>query len=152
MVASFVVAICGVCLSNQLRSTSPVALDSHNRGFRDDGLFGQPEGVGEVGGDDRIVPVSSPKPIRAPSAPGAEARIVTVSPSSRKARVEPSERATGSVVPGEFEEATPLVTLGAGNGARGVEVAGPESGAVGREVGELLRCRPVHPPEARAGA
>ena len=44
-----------------------------------------------------IVPVTSPRLTRPPSAAGAVAEIVTVSPSSRKVRVDPSGRVRGSV-------------------------------------------------------
>src|SRR5215475_987625 len=43
-----------------------------------------------------IVPVTSPKPIRTPSIPGAVARIEMVSPSWRNDRVDPSANITGS--------------------------------------------------------
>ncbi len=46
--------------------------------------------------DPRIRPRHSPRAMTAPSGPGAVARSMTVSPSSRKVRVVPSSRVIGS--------------------------------------------------------
>ena len=52
--------------------------------------------LSELGRAGSTRPVTSPKPIRPPPAPGAVAVIVTTSPSSRNVRVEPSASVSGS--------------------------------------------------------
>ena len=106
---------------------------------------GQKNAGGQVGGRAGwIVPVTSPRVRRPPSAAGAVAEIVTVSPSSRKVRVEPSASVRGSA---PFQESSmqraPLVGCRARHRPRGVEVAGAEGGAVDRQVGQHLVGRPV---------
>src|SRR6478752_124928 len=55
-----------------------------------------------------------------------------------------------AAAPGELDQAPGAAWLGAGDRARGVQVAGAHVGAVDRRVGELLRRRPVEP--ARVGS
>src|SRR2546430_683262 len=65
----------------------------------DGGTAGHGHAVPAFQPDGRIRPLTSPKPTRAPRAPGAVAEMVTSSPSSRKVRVLPSARDSGSAPP-----------------------------------------------------
>src|SRR5947209_15703549 len=54
-------------------------------------------------------------------------------------------------VPGVFDQRADRLVLGPADRARGEEVAGPQAGSVGGQVGQLLRRRPVHAGGRRPG-
>ena len=100
-----------------------------------------------------IVPVASPKPIRGRSPPPHQPRSVTVSPSSRNVRVEPSASVSGSApAPRQLDEAAPLAAVGPHTVPEPNRSPAPVDGAVDRQVGELLGERPVHLPRSCVAA
>ncbi len=91
------------------------------------------------------VPVTSPRVTTVPSGPGAVPRSVTVSPSCRKPRVDPSARVTGcspfQVISRRLPNVSGVAPLTVPDAE---QVTGPEAGAVDRQVRQHLRGRPVH--------
>ena len=89
-------------------------------------------------------PRASPKPIRDPPAPGADAVSTTSSPSSRKVRSSPATCDRLRPAPGELDEGAAGVLLRPGDRAGGEQVAGAGRGAVHGQVRQHLCGRPVH--------
>ena len=81
--------------------------------------------------------------MRPRTSPSGSPRRTTSSPSSRNVRVPSATRIGSAAVPGQLDQAALAAPVGAGDRARGHQVAGADARTVRRRVGELLRHRPV---------
>ena len=90
------------------------------------------------------MPRHSPKPIGAKPSRRQRARMITVSPSSRKRRVSPEASSTARFPPALISSRLPSPSsLGARNGAGAEQVTGPQIAAAAAVMGDELRHRPI---------